>query len=302
MSNRIFSLRLFARVARLSSFSLAGRELGLSQPSSSRIISELEKEVGVSLLTRTTRGVTLTESGRDYLERIEPILIALEEADHAARGTGELRGILRIAVSTTFAVREVIPRLQTFMDRHPALRISLQLSDQRQDLVNESIDVGLRVGALNDSNAVARLLGHSRRMLVASPDYLAKAGTPESPGDLANHSLIVGPTGVTPAGWSFQRNGRTTSIRADGRLTATVHEAATAAAVAGLGIMSTLGWGCRTELAGGALVEVLADWKMDTVEMHAVFPAGRAAKPSARAFVDYLRTVLAEQRRKRVEQ
>jgi len=294
MSDRIFSLRLFARVARLSSFSLAGRELGLSQPSSSRIISELEKEVGVSLLTRTTRGVTLTESGRDYLERIEPILVALEEADHAARGTGELRGILRIAVSTTFAVREVLPRLQAFMDQHPALRISLQLSDQRQDLVNESIDVGLRVGALADSNAVARLLGNSRRMLVASPDYLAKAGTPESPGDLANHSLIVGPTGVTPAGWSFQRNGRTTSIRADGRLIATVHEAATAAAVAGLGIMSTLGWGCRTELASGALVEVLADWKMDTVEMNAVFPAGRAAKPSARAFVDYLRTVLAE--------
>lgn len=294
MSDRIFSLRLFVRVARLSSFSLAGREMGLSQPSSSRIISELEKEVGVSLLTRTTRGVTLTESGRDYLERIEPILTALEEADHAARGTGELRGILRIAVSTTFAVREVVPRLQAFMDRHPALRISLQMSDQRQDLVNESIDIGLRVGALTDSNVVARLLGHSRRMLVASPDYLAKAGTPESPSDLANHSLIVGPAGVTPAGWSFQRNGRTTSIRADGRLIATVHEGATAAAVAGLGIMSTLGWGCRTELANGALVEVLTDWKMDTVEMHAVFPAGRAAKPSARAFVDYLRTALAE--------
>lgn len=294
MSDRIFSLRLFARVARLSSFSLAGRELGLSQPSASRIISALEKEVGVSLLTRTTRGVTLTESGRDYLERIEPILIALEEADHAARGTGELRGILRVALSTTFAVREVVPRLPAFMDRHPALRISLQMSDQRQDLVNESIDVGLRVGALTDSNAVARLLGHSRRMLVASPGYLAKAGTPESPGELANHSLIVGPAGVGAAGWSFQHNGRTTSVRAEGRLISTVNEGATAAAVAGLGVLSTFGWGCRAELASGALVEVLADWKMDTVEMHAVFPAGRAAKPSARAFVDFLRTALAE--------
>lgn len=294
MNDRIFSLRLFARVARLGSFSLAGRELGLSQPSSSRIISELEKEVGASLLTRTTRGVTLTEAGRDYLERIEPILVALEEADHAARGTGELRGILRIAVSTTFAVREVIPRLQAFMDRHPALRISLQMSDQRQDLVNESIDVALRVGALTDANAVARLLGHSRRMLVASPGYLAKAGIPESPSDLADHSLIVGPSGMTPAGWSFQRNGRATSIRADGRLIATVHEGATAAAVAGLGIMTTLGWGCRNELANGTLVEVLTDWKMNTVDMHAVFPAGRAAKPSARAFVEYLRTALAD--------
>eukprot|EP01035_Chromulina_nebulosa_P013273 gene13273-17638_t len=141
MNNRFFSLRLFSRVARLRSFSLAGRELGLSQPSSSRIISELEKEVGATLLTRTTRGVTLTEAGRDYLDRIEPILIALEEADHAARGTGELRGILRIAVSTPIAVRELAPRLPAFMDRHPALRVSLQMSDQRQDLVNESIDV-----------------------------------------------------------------------------------------------------------------------------------------------------------------
>ena len=292
MSDRLFSLRLFCRVARLRSFSQAGRELGLSQPSSSRIISELEKEVGVALLTRTTRGVTLTEAGRDYLERIEPILVALEEADHVARGTGELRGILRIAVSTPLAVREVVPRLPAFMDRHPALRVSLQMNDQRQDLVNESIDVALRFGALTDSNAVALPLGRSRRMLVASPTYLAKAGMPESPGELANHSLIVGPAGVTPAGWSFQCNGRTTSIRAEGRLIATVNEGATAAAVAGLGILSTLEWGCRAELASGTLVEVLADWKMDSIEIHAVYPAGRAAKPSARAFVDYLRSAL----------
>ncbi|WP_022978245.1 LysR family transcriptional regulator [Nevskia ramosa] len=295
MNNRFFSLRLFSRVARLRSFSLAGRELGLSQPSSSRIISELEKEVGATLLTRTTRGVTLTEAGRDYLDRIEPILIALEEADHAARGTGELRGILRIAVSTPIAVRELAPRLPAFMDRHPALRVSLQMSDQRQDLVNESIDVGLRFGVLTDSNAVAQPLGQSRRLLVASPAYLARAGTPESPGELASHSLIVGPSGATPAGWSFQRNGRTTSIRAEGRLIATVNEGATAAAVAGLGIMSTLEWGCRAELASGALVEVMVDWKMETVDIHAVFPAGRAAKPSARAFVDYFRAALSEQ-------
>ncbi len=178
------------------------------------------------------------------------------------------------------------------MDRHPALRVSLQMNDQRQDLVNESIDVALRFGALTDSNAVALPLGRSRRMLVASPTYLAKAGMPESPGELANHSLIIGPAGVTPAGWSFQCNGRTTSIRAEGRLIATVNEGATAAAVAGLGILSTLEWGCRAELASSTLVEVLADWKMDSIEIHAVYPAGRAAKPSARAFVDYFRSAL----------
>src|ERR1700744_3679413 len=135
MNDRFSTLRLFARVARTGSFSAAGRELGLSQPSVSRIIAGLEHEVGAALLTRTTRALTLTEAGTDYLARIEPILTALEEADHAARGTGELRGLLRVGVSSSFAVREVIPRLPGFLDKHPALRIDMVTEDRRQDLV-----------------------------------------------------------------------------------------------------------------------------------------------------------------------
>jgi DNA-binding transcriptional LysR family regulator len=288
MSDRLLSLKVFARVARLKSFSLAGRELRLSQPSVSRIISELETEVGAPLLTRTTRGVTLTEAGTDYLARIELILLAIDEADHAARGTGELRGILRLAVATSFGVREIIPRLPPFMDQHPALRIALQMSDQRQDLVSEGIDVAVRFGPLPDSNARARRLALAQRMLVASPGYLAKAGVPDSPAALTTHSLIVGPAGLTPQGWSFTRDGRTLSIQAEGRIIATVNEGGTVAAVAGLGIMSTSNWGCRAELASGALVIVLADWQMGTAEINAVFPTDQAAKPSARFFVDYL--------------
>src|SRR5579859_4026705 len=109
MNDRFFALRLFARVARTGSFSAAGRELGLSQPSASRIVAALEQQIGAALLTRSTRAVTLTEAGADYLARIEPILVALEEADHAVRGTGELRGSLRIATAPSFAVREIIP-------------------------------------------------------------------------------------------------------------------------------------------------------------------------------------------------
>ena len=151
MSDRFFALRLFARVARTGNFSRAGRELGLSQPSASRIAAELEREVGAALLTRNTRGVTLTEAGADYLARIEPLLAALDEADHAARGTGELRGTLRVALSSNFAVQEVIPRLPAFMQRHPALRIDLLMDDRRHDLVNEGVDVALRWGVLKDS-------------------------------------------------------------------------------------------------------------------------------------------------------
>src|ERR1700757_5029028 len=121
MNDRFFSLQLFARVARVGSFCIAGREMGISQPTASRIVAALEKKVGVALLTRTTRAVTLTEAGMDYLARADAILAALDEADHAARGTGELRGILRIATSSAFANRAILPRLARFTDQHRAL-------------------------------------------------------------------------------------------------------------------------------------------------------------------------------------
>lgn len=287
MSDRLFALRLFARVARLGSFSKAGREFGLSQPSASRIMAELEREVGAALLTRTTRAVTLTEAGSDYLARIEPILLALEEADHAARGTGELRGLLRIGLSSSFGARVLIPSLPAFVARHPALRLDLVMTDQRQDLVGEGVDVALRLGQLQDSSATARLIGVSPRVAVAAPAYLEQAPALEAPADLAQHALIIGPTGPLTA-WSFKRDGRAISLRIDARLSVSANEGAVAAAVAGLGIVSTSAWGCRAELESGALRRVLADWDMGQVEIHAVFPAGRAAKPSARAFTDYL--------------
>ncbi len=288
MSDSIQALRLFVRVARTGSFSRAGRETGLSQPSVSRIIADLEKSVGVQLLTRTTRALTLTEAGTDYLARIEPILTALEEADHAARGTGELRGLLRVGASPSFAVREVIPRLPGFLDQHPALRIDLITEDRRQDLVTEGVDVALRFGPPGNATAMARKIATTRRVLVASPTYLKRAGAPASPADLANHALIVGPTGQALEGWTFEKDGRTLSIRVEGRITTNANEGAVAAAMAGLGICSTGEWGSRAERDSGALVEVLTDWKMENVEINAVFPAGRAAKPSARAFAEYL--------------
>ena len=292
MSDRLFAMRLFARVARTKSFSMAGNELGLSQPSVSRIVAQLEREIGAALMTRTTRGLTLTEAGSDYLSRIEQILTALEEAEHAARGTGELRGRLRVALTLGFGVREVIPLLPAFMRLHPALCIDLLMNDRHQDLVAEGIDVALRFGALLDSGAVARQLGASPRLLVASPAYLALTGSPESPESLAKHEVILGPLGVGLESCIFHRDGRTTTVQVEGRLTTSVNIAATAAAVAGLGIASVALWSCRSELTSGALVHVLPDWQMDPIQLHAVFAAGRAAKPSARAFADYLATAL----------
>ena len=288
MNDKLLALRLFVRVARTGSFSAAARELDLSQPSVSRIIAALEEEIGAALVTRTTRAVTLTDVGNDYLTRVEAIMASLEEADHAARGSRELRGSLRVAMPASFGVREIIPVMPGFLARHPALNVSLLMSDQRQDTIKEGVDVALRLGELADSSATARLIGRTQRLVAASPNYLKSRGTPETPADLATHAAIVGPAGTSAGTWSFQKDGQSVSVRINSRLTVSFNEAAVAAAVAGIGVVTTALWGCRAELASGSLIQLLPDWKMGVVEVHGMFAPGRLPKPSARALVEYL--------------
>ena len=286
MSDRLSALRLFVRVARAGNFSRAARELGLSQPSASRIIAGLEKEVGASLFTRSTRALRLTEAGAEYLARVDPALAALEEADHAARGTGELRGLLRVAASSSFTLHAVIPRLDDFLANHPRLRVVLLINDQRQALISEGVDVAFRFGPLGDSTATARRLGSIQRVLVASPAYLRRAGRPKVPADLNSHAIILGP--MASDRWTFDKNGRQVSVRLEGRVVVSANEAAVAAAVAGLGIASTGIIAARKEFANRTLLRVLPDWEMGAVDVHAVFPSGRAAKPAARALAEHM--------------
>lgn len=288
MNDKLSVLRLFTRVARTSSFTKAGLELGISQPSVSRQISELEAEIGTALFVRSTRAVKLTEAGADYLLRVDAILESLEEADRIARGTAELRGNLRVALSTSFGIRELIPRLDRLMAAHPALRIELRMADDRQDLIVEGVDVAIRFGVLRDSNATARLIGRSPRLLVGAPAYLARAGRPADPSELAGHAFVHGPSSAESLGTTFRKDGREVVLHAEGRFATNVNEGATAAAVAGLGLLTIGLWGCRDELASGRLEALLTDWELDPVEVHAVFPAGRAVRPAARALVEYL--------------
>lgn len=287
MNDRLSALRLFVRVAHLESFSAGGRDLGVPQPTVSRIISQLETDLGGALFTRTTRAVSLTDAGSDFLARIEPILAELEEAEHLVRGTGELRGALRVGLSSSFALRDVAPCLPLFMNKHPKLRVELITSDHRQDFVSEGVDVGMRFGPLPDSTATARRIAAIPRVLFAAPSYLAGAGTPKIPAELANHSIIVTPSRLGRS-WSFRKNGKTASVDVNARLVVTFNEVGIAAAVAGLGIVSMSVGAARKEVEDGSLVRVLADWDMGDIELHAVFPAGRAAKPSARAFTDFI--------------
>ncbi len=288
MSDRISTLRLFCRVAKTGSFTAAGKEVDLSQPSVSRIISNLEKDLGVALFIRSTHAVKLTEAGADYLARIEPILAALEEANHLVRGDGTLKGRLRVGVAISFAEREIIPRLPAFLAKHPDLKLDLVLTDSFQDLIDQAIDVAVRFGPLRDSTMVARRLGLTPRLLAASPTYLAQAGTPKTPADLAGHQVIIGPSSMGSTGWTFKKNGKTLSVRVEGQLMVTVNETATIAALADMGIISTSFWGCRAELERGELVQILADWEIGAVEVNALIAGGKTAKPSARAFAEYL--------------
>jgi DNA-binding transcriptional LysR family regulator len=284
----IFSLRLYTRVARLGSFSAAARECGLSQPQASRIVADLEAELGVRLLSRTTRAVVLTEAGGEFLARIEPILAALDEAEHSVREGGELRGLVRMSMPTSFGIRDVIPRLAAFAERHPNLHLQIQLGDRRQDLVRDAVDVALRLGRLPDSTATAKLIATIPRVVVASPDYLARRGAPETPEDLIRHRIVGGTAAAVPAAWKFRKDGEERDIKLEPHFSTDENEGAIAAAAAGIGVTSTSGWACRRELESGALVRLLRDWTLAGIPVHAYFPMGRATRAAARAVIDHL--------------
>ena len=284
----IQSLRLYTRVARLGSFSAAARETGLAQSQVSRMIAELEASLGARLLSRTTRAVVPTEAGHEFLARIEPILAAVDEAENSVRETGELRGLLRIGMPSTMGIRIVIPRLSRFTERHPLLHVELLLEDTMQDMVKQAIDVGLRVGSLPDSTGTARLVGTMHRVIVASPAYLARHGTPAVPSDLQRHRIIRGPVGWQASSWQFQRDGKLTPVEMMPSVTVNDTAGALAAAVGHLGIAATTSWACALEIENGALVQLLPEWRMAELPVHAYFPQGRATRTAARAFVEFL--------------
>lgn len=294
MPDKFTTLRLFARVARTGSFTAAGQETGKSQPSVSRIISNLEKDLGVQLFVRSTHAVRLTEAGEEYLTRIEPILADIEEANHYVRGTGELRGRLRVGAPASFAQRAIIPVLPPFLEQHPKLKLDLVLTDSMQDLIDEAIDVAIRFGPLGDSTMVARKIGTTKRMVVAAPSYLERAGYPKQPTDLLEHRIILGPSSVGKAGWSFEKDGKVQSVRVESQLMISVNESTASAAVAGLGVISTAYWSCKTEIENGSLVQLLPNWTIGEVEVNALLAGGRQTKPSARTFVKHLQDSLAD--------
>jgi DNA-binding transcriptional LysR family regulator len=293
MSDRLLELTAFVRAAETGSFSQTARELGLSQPSVSRMVAALEERLAVKLLLRTTRKVMPTESGATFLARARQVLADLEEAEGEARGRDSLRGLLRVAMPGAFGVREVVPRLPAFLADHPQLGMEFLVSDRHENLVTEGVDLALRFGPLSDSGFGARRLARAPRHLVAAPAYLAARGTPATLSELAAHDCIFGPGVAGRAPWNFSRDGAETSVAVEGRVQIATADGLVACAKMGLGIAIASHWMCRAEIASGELVVILGEYALRPAEVFAVFPGGRRPSPKARAFADYLASELA---------
>ncbi|WP_066272060.1 LysR family transcriptional regulator [Hydrogenophaga palleronii] len=285
--DRFQSMSIFVRVVEAGSFSAAARLLHVGQPAVSKTVAQLETKLQVRLLMRSTKGLTPTEAGQRFYERAVMALQEADEADLAARGAGRgLIGVLRVSAAPTFARLHVIPRLGNFMEEHPDLSVEVVLDDRPIDLIAEGIDVSLRMGTLPESGAVARRIGRSRRSVIATSNYLAKAGRPMVPADLAAHEALL--FSQTTHVWSFSRNGAESSVAVKGRLRLSAAEGVRAAVLASMGLTIVSDWMFAPELESGAVERVLGDWSLPDIDLWAVFPSGRLASAKARAFASFV--------------
>jgi DNA-binding transcriptional LysR family regulator len=291
--DRLGAMEAFIRVVDAGSFSGAARQLRIGQPAVSKAVAQLESRLGVRLLLRSTHGLAPTEAGQNFYEHAKRAIEQADEADLAARGAATtLSGRLKVCTAVTFARLHVIPRLGDFLTAHPALDIEIVLDDRNIDLIETGTDVALRMGALTDSALTARKIGQSRRVVVGTPSYFAKAGEPRIPTDLAAHEAIIYDVRGGGAACTFTRGMEEVAITLQGRLRMTAAEGIREAVLHDFGLAVTSEWMFSPELASGAVKAVLQDWSLPPVELWAVFPTGRQASVKARTFVDFVEAPL----------
>jgi DNA-binding transcriptional LysR family regulator len=291
--DRLAAMETFVCVVETGSFSAAARRLNIGQPAVSKTIAALEKRLAVSLLLRSTRGLTPTEAGLAFFERAKRALEEADEADNAARGTASgLSGSLRVSAAVTFGRLHIVPQLGPFLDQHPQLNIDLMLDDRNINLVEEGIDVALRMGALTDSGLTARKIADCRRVVLGTPAYFAKHDEPSCPAELSKHQAVVYNLGGGTT-WEFAKGTEKQSVIISGRLRVSAAEGVREAVLADQGLTLASEWMFAPELASGAVKTVMHDWTLPDLDLWAVFPTGRMASAKARAFVEYVQGVLA---------
>jgi len=291
--DRLAAMEAFVIVVDTGSFSAAGRRLGVGQPAVSKTIAQLEEHLEVKLLARSTRGLTPTEAGLHFYERARRAIEEADEAELAARGAGSsLTGRLRFCAAVTFARIHLMPRIPEFLARHPSLQLDIVLDDRNVDLVQEGIDVALRMGELSDSALKARKIATAHRVVVATSNYLERAGEPESPGDLSAHEAVIYAQAGGGAEWMFTRGDTEFAVTLNGRLHVTAAEGVRAAVLADGGLTVASEWMFSPEIANGKVKTVLDDWRLPAIDLWAVFPSGRTATTKARTFVSFVEDVL----------
>jgi DNA-binding transcriptional LysR family regulator len=287
--DRLTGLEVFAKIAAVGSLSAAGRAMGLSQTMVTKHLATLEARLGTKLFHRTTRRLSLTDAGRNYLESCERILADIEAADSAVSVDRlEPRGLLRLNVPLAFGIRHIAPRLAEFAKSHPRVTVELGLNDRLVDLAEEGWDLAIRIGNLRDSSLVARRLAPCRQALCASPSYLAVHGTPHTVADLANHNCL----GYTLAAagahrWVMGRRSEVT-VPISGNLRANNGDALLAAAIAGQGIVQQPTFIVADALRAGELVQLTLDHPSEQLTAHALYLPHRHPPAKVRVFIDFL--------------
>ncbi len=283
------SLSIFTAVAEEEGFAAAARTLGLSPPVVTRAVQMLEDRIGVRLFDRTTRSVSLTETGRGYYADCQRILNDLAEADRRAAGVHSApQGRVMVTASSLFGRKIVAPALLGLLDVYPDIRLSTLFVDRVVHLQDEGIDVAVRIAQLPDSSLMAVRVGAVRRVLVASPAYLEKMGRPEAPKDLAKHDLIHFSSSVDVSGWPLRQDGKTVLVKVASRLHTNTADVAITAACAGRGITWVLLYQAADEIAAGLLVPVMTDFNPPDVPVHVVHKEAHHVSARVRAVVDHL--------------
>ncbi|MER9668298.1 LysR family transcriptional regulator [Mesorhizobium sp. M0203] len=288
----LVEMAAFAAIAEARSFTKAAARIGRDATILSRRLASLEERLGVRLLHRTTRSVSLTEAGSEFLVRVRAILAAVDEAEAAAsaHAGGGPRGVLRLALPGSFGRMWIGPLLPQFLAEFPDVRIEAEFSNRFVDLVAENFDVAVRLGALQDSRLVARKVATRRRLLCAAPSYLARRGTPTEPEALLEHSCLGFSGFQTFPVWEMtDSSGRRVSIEVSGPLVTDDAEVLVEAAVQGVGLMMSTDWLVGRELADGRLVPVLEDWTLaDEGAVYVVMPSAKGQAAKTRAFADWI--------------
>ncbi len=288
--NKFEELESFVAVVDNHSFSVAGEKMGIAKSVLSRRISELEKRLGVQLLQRTTRKLSLTDSGRHFYQRSVGLLSDLSEAEQmVADAQCNLSGKIKLAAPLGLGIEHLSKPIADFMNRHPEIKIDINLNDRQIDMIEEGFDLAVRVGHLQDSSLIARKLANVHFAVCASPEYLEKNGEPVHPSELSAHQVMLYTNTSTGNQWGFQENGRRVTPRVKSRLSANSGELLARVACQGLAITAGPLFFLQGHIDRGELVPILGQFKQPEVGMYAVYPPGRLVSRRVKMLSDYLR-------------